>query len=126
MANLYDGNVGAYTPDTLFYDTKHPVDTKAVTLKSGQGVLLRGTVLGTITTGGLSVIVNSANADGSQTADSILTDDVDTTGGNVVAVAYKTGSFNRKALIFGGSDTADKHEQTLRGLGIFMKDKFPY
>lgn len=71
-------------------------------------------------------IVNSANADGSQDADCILADDIDTTDGNVTAVAYKTGHFNRKALIFGGTDTADMHEAKLRELGIFLSDNVPY
>lgn len=99
---------------------------KAVTVKSGQGVLKRGTVLGIITTGSKAAIVNSANADGSQTADCILTDDVDTTAADVVTTAYAAGTFNRKALVFGGTDTASNHEKTLRQLGIFLKDNIPY
>ncbi len=67
-------------------------------------------------------IVNSANVDGSQDADCILADDVDTAT-SVVAVAYTSGHFNRKALVFGGADTADMHEAKLRELGIFLSDK---
>ena len=67
-------------------------------------------------------VVNSANVDGSQIADCILADDTDTTTGDVTAVAYKTGHFNRKALMFGGNDTAEIHEQTLRTLGIFLSE----
>lgn len=70
-------------------------------------------------------IVNSANVDGSQDADCILADDVDTTE-SVVAVAYTSGHFNRKALVFGGSDTADTHEARLRELGIFLSDNVSY
>ncbi len=68
-------------------------------------------------------VVNSANVDGSQDADCILADDVNTAEGSVVAVAYTSGHFNRKALIFGGKDTADMHEAKLRELGIFLSDK---
>jgi len=67
-------------------------------------------------------VVNSANVDGSQIADCILADDADTAGGDVTAVAYKTGHFNRDALVFGGSDTAEMHEHTLRSLGIFLSE----
>jgi len=67
-------------------------------------------------------VVNSANVDGSQIADCILADDTDTTTGDATAVAYRTGHFNRKALVFGGDDTADTHEQTLRTLGIFLSE----
>mgnify|MGYP000889349961 FL=1 len=71
-------------------------------------------------------VVNSANVDGSQDADCILADDVNTAEGSVVAVAYTSGHFNRKALIFGGKDTADMHEAKLRELGIFLSDNVPY
>jgi len=70
-------------------------------------------------------VVNSANADGSQDADCILADDVNTTT-SIVAVAYTSGHFNRKALVFGGTDTADMHEAKLRELGIFLSDNVPY
>lgn len=126
MSNLFDDNFGSTTPDKLFADTLHPVDIKGVTLKAGQGVLERGTVLGIVTADGEAVKVDSANTDGSQDADCILTDTVDTTAGSVVTTAYKTGSFNRQALIFGGTDTADKHELRLRELGIYIKDVIPY
>ncbi|WP_217562771.1 head decoration protein [Paenibacillus sp. GbtcB18] len=130
MANLFNDNYGSTTPRNLFFDTTHPTDVKSVTLKAGQGVLEWGTVVGVITASGLAVPVNSTATDGSEQADSILTDSIDTgaTGAtkNVVATAYSSGSFNRKALKFGGTDTADKHETHLRALGIFMKDVLDY
>ncbi|QQE75713.1 head decoration protein [Brevibacillus composti] len=119
-------NTGNFTPDNLIAGIDVPQQVKAVTLKSGQGVVARGTVLGIVTADGLAVKVNSANADGSQTADCILVNDVDTTAGNVVAEAYISGQFNRKALIFGGSDTAAQHETTLRERGIFLSDNISY
>lgn len=67
-------------------------------------------------------VVNSANVDGSQVADCILADDADTASSDVTAVAYKTGHFNRNALVFGGSDTVEMHEHTLRTLGIFLSE----
>lgn len=130
MPNLFDGNYGESPVDNLFYDTNHPKDVKSVVLKAGQGILLRGTVLGLATADGLAVEVDSTKSDGTQLADSILTDIVDTGAvgaqANVVTTAYSSGSFNRQALIFGGSDTADKHETRLRTLGIFIKDTHPY
>lgn len=126
MSDLYTKAADQFSYDNLFAGTLHPVDTKSVKLKSGQGVLKRGTVLGIITTGILAVAVDSSHVDGSQTADSILTDDVDTTAGDVVTTAYATGEFNRNALIFGGTDTADDHETRLRELGIFLKSNIAY
>lgn len=126
MSNLYTDNFGSTTPDNLFAGTKHPVDVKSVVVLTGQGVLKRGTVVGIITASGKAKLVNSANADGSQTAHAILTTDVDTTAADVVTTAYVSGQFNRKALVVGGSDTAAKHETQLRSLGIFMKDVQSY
>jgi len=68
---------------------------------------------------------DSTNVDGSQVADCILADNVDTAL-DVTAIAYKTGHFNRKALIVGDSDTVDMHEDKLRELGIFLSDNVPY
>jgi len=112
----------SFTPDNLFAGHEIPVLVKGVTLEAGQGELKRGTVLGKVTATGKYKAVNSANEDGSEVADCILADDVDTTAGDVTAVAYKTGYFNRKALVFGGDDTADTHEQTLRMLGILLSE----
>lgn len=109
--------------DELIFDDKIPFVTKSVKLKQGQGVLQRGTVLGIVTATGEAVVVNSASVDGSQEADCILADTIDTTGGAVSYVAYASGRFNRKALILGGTDTAEDHEQRLRELGIYLKDK---
>ncbi|MBE3586562.1 MAG: head decoration protein [Thermoanaerobacter sp.] len=128
--DLYTKQADSVTYDNLIAGTSIPLEIKSVTLKAGQGVIKRGTVLGIITASGLAVPVNSANTDGSQSADCILTDDVDTGDAgattNVVATAYSSGLFNRKALIFGGTDTAANHETRLRELGIFLKDNIPY
>lgn len=124
MAELVQ-NLGSFVPDNLIVDGSVPILTKAVKLGAGQGILKRGTVLGKITVSGQYKVVNSANLDGSQDADCILADDVDTTE-SVVAVAYTSGHFNRKALVFGGSDTADTHEARLRELGIFLSDNVSY
>lgn len=130
MGNLWNDNYASTTPDNLFYDTKHPADVKAVTLKAGQGVLKRGTVVAVVTASKLAVPVDSTKTDGNELADSILTDTVDTgaagASANVVTTAYRSGSFNRDALIFGGTDTADKHETRLRTLGIYLKEDQAY
>lgn len=126
MANLFNGNFGSTTPDNLIAGTTHPIDVKGITVLSGQGVLERGTVLGVITSSGKGKVVNSASTDGSQIADCILADTIDTTDGDVVATVYISGEFNRGALVFGGTDKASDHEATLRTKGIFLKDVVPY
>jgi Bacteriophage lambda head decoration protein D len=126
MSNLYTKNFDNIDMDNLFAGSSVPVLTGAVTLKAGQGIVKRGTVLGIITATSLAVAVDSTKSDGSQVANCILTDDVDTTDADTVATVYVSGHFNRKALIFGGTDTAPKHEIKLRELGIFLKDNIAY
>lgn len=123
--DLYQ-NADTYTPDNLFANLDVTALTKAVTLAGAQGVVKRGTVLGIVTATGLAVPVDNAQADGSEVADCILVEDVDTTDGDIVAEAYRTGHFNRQALIFGGDDTAADHEGTLRKLGIYLSDNISY
>lgn len=73
------------------------------------------------------VKVNSAVLDGRELADCILAVATDTgTGDAINAEAYKTGHFNRQALVFGGSDTAATHEARLRELGIQLSDNVAY
>jgi hypothetical protein len=128
MSNLYTKSADSVTYDNLFVGDNNTVDiqTKSVNLKSGQGILKRGTVVGIITATGLAVKVDSTHSDGSQTADSILTDDVDTTAGDTPATAYAAGTFNRKALVFGGTDTDAMHETRLRELGIYLRENISY
>jgi hypothetical protein len=115
-----------YTPDNLIAGDKFPIDFKGVTIVSGAGKLARGTVIGIITASGKGNIVDSTKSDGTQTAKYILADAVDATSADVVAQCYQSGEFNRKALIFGGTDTAAKHEDTLRQYGIYLKDNIAY
>lgn len=124
--NLFNDNVGSTTPDNLIAGTTHPIDVKGITILTGQGILVRGTVIGIITAGGKGKKVDSASVDGSQAADCILTDTIDTTAGDVVTSAFISGEFNRDALVFGGADTAANHEATLRQKGIFLKDVQAY
>lgn len=120
MANLIN-EIGIFVPDNLINDANVPLITKSVKIKKGAK-MKRGTVLGLLTAGGYGVAADSAKSDGSQTADCILADDVDATDGDCFVPAYSSGAFNRQALIFGGADTAEKHETKLRELGIFLKD----
>ena len=119
MGNLRS-KAGEYVPDNLIADVSFPVQVGSVKLAGGQGNLLRGTVVGKNPTG-LFVMADSAQ---NITADAILTDDIDTgveDSGDVVTTAYVSGPFNRNALIFGGSDESEKHEETLRTKGIYLK-----
>jgi len=127
--NLYS-KMGEVQPDNLFADLTVPVLIKGITLAKGQGLLKRGTVLGIVTASGLAKVVDSSKTDGTEKANCILADDVDTGDGSASsdfpAQAYISGYFNRNALVFGGTDTADTHELYLRELGIYLKDNIAY
>lgn len=108
--------VGTFTPDNLFYDTSFPVQTGVVKLAAGQGILLRGTVVGA------NAEKEFVTASKTIVANAILTDDVDTgiaEGAAIVAETYISGSFNSKALIVDGN-IAD-HIAVLRTNGIYLK-----
>jgi hypothetical protein len=80
--------------------------------------LLPGSCLGLISASGKVVLVNSANTDGSQTLAGVLRDYVETANGDVAAVMYLTGSFLSDRLLFGGSDTVNKHFSQWTGKAI--------
>lgn len=126
MSEKLFNEIGSITPDNLMVGDKIPVLLKGITLAKGQGILERGSVIGIVTASGKGKLCVSTADDGSQIADAILTDDVDTTDADAAAQCYQSGMFNRKALIFGGSDTAAQHEVKLREKGIFLKDNIEY
>jgi hypothetical protein len=106
------------TPDRLLAGDM-PVVARKITVVSGQN-LVRGTVLGKITSGGKYNKSLSAAADGSQTPDLILAEDCDASGGDKVALAYATGIFAQEALTIGTAHTADSIREGLRGKGIHI------
>lgn len=112
----------SFEPDNLFAGHVQPVVADEVTVVSGAGVLVRGTVLGKITASGKVNKVDSTKSDGSQTIYAILAEDVDATSADVAAPAYFTGEYNSRAVVFGGTDTVATHADAARARGIFFKD----
>ncbi len=108
--------------DNLFAGWVQPVNSDSMVIASGQGVLVRGTVLGKLTASGNGAIVDSSLTDGSETVYAVLAEDVDATSEDVEAPVYLTGEFNENELVFGGSDDADTHRTQSRNIGIFFKD----
>lgn len=132
MASLIE-NLGAVNFDNLFAENAPESDVVTVKLAASQGVLKRGSVISGEPGGNMSLVsaalaptVTVAGSSGtiSKLTAYILADDVDTgTSGAVTAVAYRTGHFNRNALIVGSSYTlTDADEEFLRGLGILLSD----
>jgi len=108
--------IGSFTADNLFYDASFPIQTAAVKLAAGKGVLLRGTAIGKNDAGEYEM------ASPTILATAILTDDVETgetTGTAIVAEVYVSGSFNSNALIVDGDII--NHAAELRKNGIYIK-----
>jgi len=119
MSKRLDENLGAVSFDNLINSTYPPADVFGVDVKSGQGVLKRGTLLAS-GTDGMTMIAAATTGK----ANCILSDDVDTGAtGTVTGVAYRTGHFNGNALIVAEGYTitaADK--EALRVAGILLSD----
>ncbi len=120
MRELFKDNIETSKPDNLVAGCRFPLTSKGVRLAGGQGVLERGTVLGLVQASGDAKAVDSSQSDGTNAPDCILAETIDTTGGAVDAVAYRTGYFMRNGLIFGGTDTYEKHEKEMRRLGMYL------
>lgn len=120
------------TFDKLVYDSAHPLTAVQVVLKSGQGILPRGTVIAQSSLGEGNVVLGTTaqaavTGDNSKPAETlkaawILCDSTDTgTNGTVVASCYETGHFNRTALTVKESYTMTAADEAdLRNAGIYL------
>jgi len=96
---------------------EHSVLSRSITLLSGQN-LVRGAVLGKITTGGKYILSLSGASDGSQTPDAILAETTDASAADKVTVAYFNGDYQSVELTLGASHTIASITEGLRGKGI--------
>lgn len=114
-------------PDKLIAGADIPVLVQGVTIKTGQGILVRGSVIGIITATNKGLLCDADAADGSKAAKFILAEDsIDTTAADVVATCYKTGVFNRDALEFGANGAPATLDADLRAVGIHLADEKAY
>jgi hypothetical protein len=108
-----------YTPDNLIAGN-FPLVTDTGTLLSGESVV-RGELLGKITSGGKLAVSLSASSDGSETPYCIAAETVDASAADAPIAYYLTGEFNIAAMTFGTGHTAASVKDGLRALGIFLK-----
>lgn len=111
-------NAGSTTLRTV-RASDHPVRTTKVTILTGQN-LTEGAVIGKITASSKHILSLSGAADGSQTPDLILAEDVDATAADVEAIAYLAGHFVGSELTVGTGHTLDSIKEGLRVKGIFI------
>ena len=110
----------AFSPDNLVAGCCPDIVTSTDTLLSGNN-LKRGTLLGKVSTGGLTESLSTA-IDGSQNPYAILAEDVDASAGDVPnTLIYIRGSFDSAKMTFGAAHTANSTKDALRALGIYLK-----
>lgn len=111
--------VGEVGQDNLIAKLFPPAETFGIKVAGGEGVLKRGTVMAL---SGTDYVVLDAETTGK--ANCVLSDPVDASGeAPVTAVAYRTGHFNRKALIVAeGYTMTAADEEELRKGGILLSD----
>lgn len=112
--------IGTSTEDNLIAGNAHLLVGRKITVLSGQGKLVRGTVLGKVTASGKYIKSLSAASDGSQTPDLILAEDVDATSADAVGLAYARGDFAAQALTLGTAHTVASITEGLRAKGITL------
>jgi hypothetical protein len=115
-------SVDSYTPDNLIASTGGLLMARKYTLLAGQNVV-RGTVLGIITSGGKVVKSLSASSDGSQTPALVAAMDCDaaTVSADKEIECYVRGNFNEHALVLGTAHTLASIREGLRSKGIFLE-----
>lgn len=105
--------------DNLIYDDVYPRDTVFVKMSGGQGIFERGTVIQMASADGEGSLY-----DGTQKARYILAEETDTgteSAGVVYGLVYRSGHFNKNALIIKEDAVLSKEaEETLRDGGIYL------
>lgn len=109
---------GSVENQTFFAGTEVSPLTTSVTLAGGQDLLKKGAVLAK--DGGSYKLAG----DGDE-ASLILAETIDTTDGNVIAVAYTRGLFNADALSVADGSSVEDHIEELRKYSIYVKTDYP-
>lgn len=95
--------------------------SRVVTVKSGSGVLVRGTVLGQVTADSKYLKSLAAANDGSEAPDAILGEDVDASAADVKAVAYfAADAVDQDKLVLGAGHTLGSVDKVFRKQGIYL------
>ena len=105
--------------DVVKFQFEPNYTNEAVTLLLGTNYK-SGSVLGKITASSKYQLSASAAADGSQTPDLVLAEDVDASAADKPALAYARGDFNAGALTLGAGHTVTSITEGLRAKGIAL------
>ena len=120
MTKYYE-KLGDCTPDNLILGNDVPLLTQTATIASGEGALVRGSVLAAGTDGKLKLL-SSDSAGATEVPFGILCDDVDATS-EAVAEVYVSGQFNADALVTKTEYKLSAADITaLRNGGIYLEN----
>ena len=115
--------LGSRDFDNLFAGSNQLPVSDGETLVNSADTVVRGQVMGKITTGGEWARYKSGNSDGTEIPRGIAAEAADGTAAAVPVVVYKTGEFNKNALVFDGSDTlTEAVKNQLQDVNIHTKD----
>ena len=114
-----DENLGSVGYDNLINGLTPGAEVFSVSVKAGQGVLARGTLLATGADG-----LEKISAATTGKANAVLAEAVDTGNGEAVhAIAYRTGHFNaNKLIVADGYEITAADKEALRIAGILISD----
>ncbi len=128
--------IGEFKPDVLIAGNEFPILREGIGLKAGYGVLRRGALImkGSDKAGYMAGVAvqeaegeeDTITSDVEMKVCGILTDDFDTgtdkTASNIPATVYKTGEFNRDAVLVAGEEAAvENYEDEMKNAGIYLR-----
>ncbi len=127
MNNDLVRNIGTVSQDNLIAKTEPAAFTFGVVIRKSDAetILRRGTILAKSSTDDKFVVLGTAAAsDETLTPSCILADDVEVgTEADATGVAYRSGNFNRDAVIVkSGITLTAAHEDELRKVDIIFTD----
>ena len=79
-----------------------------------------------VAAGNKGKLCDANSVDGSQVAMYVLAEDAIDTTADIIATCYKTGLFNREALVFGTNGAPATLDSDLRKVGIYLQDEVSY
>lgn len=113
---------------------------KGISLKTGQGILKAGSVLGLTTTDNLGILVDKSAKDGSENPVGVLIEEIDTgaemntdfntesqaafSSDSILSQMFIRGVFHQEALLFAEGTSLSDMEIALRKIGIYARKMY--
>lgn len=118
MTKRLDSVAGTVTYDNLVFSTDVQILKKPIIVKSGAGVLVKGTALAIDSSSKMNILGTA-----SCTANCILAEDIDATSADTQAMAFISGHFNKQKLTVANAYTVTNADvEAFRNAGIFLSD----